>query len=399
MTHAAVRAEPVVRTRPLPPGDDPLAALDGLGADASAWFHDGVGFVARGVAARVALDDVPAALAAYVVDDEIGAPGTGPIAIGALPFGGAALAGRAEMVIPATVVGRAPDGRLWRTDVVSTVSDEPVRAPAPTRFHVVQGTSRDAWRTAVTSALREIDAGRVGKVVLARDVRVTADVAFDRARVVRALLGEQPGCYVFAVDGLVGASPELLVSRSGRAVVSRPLAGTAPEIDDGALARLAASRKDAAEHGYVVDEIAGAFRAWCGDDVEVVGPHVVRFSSIAHLATTISGRLAGDQPPSALALARALHPTPAVAGTPTPAALSLIDALEPGERGRYAGPVGWVDARGDGEFALALRSAELDGRDAVLRAGAGIVAGSDPEAEWLETEAKLAPMLSALVRP
>ncbi len=166
--------------------------------------------------------------------------------------------------------------------------------------------------------------------------------------------------------------------------------------------RFAASAKDANEHRFVVDALVDEFRRRCGDTVQVAGPEIMRFSTLAHLATTISGRLTTVDPDrrddSALAFARALHPTPAVGGTPNEPAMALIEALEGGSRGRYAGPVGWVDADGNGEFALALRSAEIDGADAVLRAGAGIVAGSDPEAEWAETEAKLAPMLSALLR-
>jgi menaquinone-specific isochorismate synthase len=254
----------------------------------------------------------------------------------------------------------------------------------------------------VAQVLRAISADVVRKVVLARDVHVAADQPFDVPRITRRLRADQPGCFVFSVDGLVGASPELLVARQGLDVWSRPLAGTTPRIDDAALAGLAASTKDAREHHFVVDALVEEFRRRCGERVRVVGPEIVRFSTLAHLATTISGRLppaASGSGSSALAFARALHPTPAVGGTPSAVAMQIIAELEGDSRGRYAGPVGWVDADGNGEFALALRSAEIDGTDAVLRAGAGIVAGSDPGAEWAETEAKLAPMLSALIRP
>jgi isochorismate synthase EntC len=203
---------------------------------------------------------------------------------------------------------------------------------------------------------------------------------------------------VYAADGLVGASPELLVARHGSTVISRPLAGTTTVLDDGALERLSDSVKDGHEHRLVVRAIVDALAPWC-DRLEVAdAPEVDTFADVAHLATPVHGRLRAPAA-DAVSLVRALHPTPAVAGTPTVAALEAIARLEPDGRGRYAGPVGWVNGRGDGEWAVALRGAALDGRRAVLHAGAGIVAGSDPDAEWAETEAKLEPMLRALVRP
>jgi isochorismate synthase EntC len=177
------------------------------------------------------------------------------------------------------------------------------------------------------------------------------------------------------------------------------MAGTvARDAGDDAVAALAGSVKDAHEHQFVVDAIVDALDGRC-ESLEVARtPEIARFSSVAHLVTPIRAVLR-EPAPSALELARALHPTPAVGGTPYAESLALIAELELRDRGRYAGPVGWVDADGDGEFAVALRGGEIHGRTAVLRAGAGIVAGSDPEAEWAETEAKLDPMLRALVRP
>ncbi len=398
MTHAALRPELVARTRYLPPTDRPdnVDLLDALGPDGFAWLHDGVGFVTAGVAARIPVDDVDAALAAFSVDDAVSEPGTGVIAVGALAFDPRAAG---EMVVPATVVGRTAAGRTWITEIDPVPTLPPAVSTHPTRFTVRRGMSRGAWDAAVVQALDAIRSGAVEKVVLARDVHVTADEPFDVARIARQLRLAQPGCFVFAFDGLIGASPELLIARAGLDVWSRPLAGTTPRVDDAALADLAASTKDAQEHRFVVDVLVEEFRRRCGASVSVAGPEIVRFSTLAHLATTISGRLPAATADSALAFARALHPTPAVGGTPTAAAVELIDTLEVGSRGRYAGPVGWVDAAGNGEFALALRSAEIDGAEAVLRAGAGIVAGSDPDAEWDETEAKFAPMLAAMVRP
>ncbi len=401
MTHAALRPELVARTRILADrterdGGVDLDLLDALGSDGFAWLHDGIGFVTAGVAARIPVGDVDRALAGFVVHDEVRERGTGVIAVGALPFDPRAAG---EMLVPATVVGRTADGRAWITEVEAVPPAPVVVTGQPTRFTVRQGMDRAVWHAAVVRALTEIGRDAVRKVVLSRDVHVAADAPFDVTRIVRRLRAEQPGCFVFAADGLVGASPELLVARDGLDVWSRPLAGTTPRIDAAALAELAASVKDAHEHRFVVDALVEEFQRRCGDSVCVAGPEIVPFATLAHLATTISGRLTSAEPESALAFARALHPTPAVGGTPNAAAVALIDDLEGGSRGRYAGPVGWVDADGNGEFALALRSAEIQGADAVLRAGAGIVAGSDPDAEWAETEAKLAPMLSALVHP
>ena len=211
------------------------------------------------------------------------------------------------------------------------------------------------------------------------------------------LRAQQPGCFVYAASGVLGASPELLVARSGATVVSRPLAGTLA-LGDHDPDELRASPKDAREHRLVVEALVASLDPWCVRLHAAPEPEVDTFADVAHLATPIYGSLR-EPAPDAVTLVRALHPTPAVAGTPTAAALAAIARLEPQGRGRYAGPVGWVDAHGDGEWAIALRGASVDTAHALLHAGAGIVAGSDPDAEWLETEAKLQPMLTALVRP
>lgn len=393
MTNSALRPELIARTRYLAEDLDPL---DALGPDGFAWLHDGVGFVTAGVVARIPVADVDRVLGEFPVDDAVREPGTGVIAVGALPFDSRA---GGEMIIPATVVGRTAAGRVWVTDLDTVPYRTAAVSVPPTQFTVRRGMSRDAWDEAVSRVLAEIETGSVTKVVLARDVHVEADEPFDMTRITRHLHEAEPGCFVFCVDGLVGASPELLVARSGLEVWSRPLAGTTARVDAAALADLATSAKDAHEHRLVVDALVEKFRHRCGESVRTAGPEIVRFSTLAHLATNISGRLSSMAGDSALAFARALHPTPAVGGTPSVEAVELIEALETGGRGRYAGPVGWVDLAGNGEFALALRSAEIEGPHAVLRAGAGIVVGSEPAAEWDETEAKLAPMLAALVRP
>jgi menaquinone-specific isochorismate synthase len=378
-------------TREVDVADDALRGFDARGF---AWLHHGTRLVTSGVAARLAPGDAAATLAAIDRDDPLGLPGTGPVAVGALPFDPDATG---ELVVPAHIYG-VRDGRAWVTEIGSGESATAVAIAPPTRFQVAAPRTRDEWRAAVERALAAIDAGDLEKVVLAREVLIEADTAFDATEIVRGLVASQPGSFVYASEGFVGASPELLVRRRGDVVESRPVAGTTVADSDEALLALAASVKDTREHRFVVDGIVDVLGPRCAELHADAVPDVAVFGPVAHLATPIRGRLASPAP-SALELARLLHPTPAVGGTPRGAALAAIRELEAFDRGRYAGPVGWVDARGDGEWAIALRGAELDGARARLVAGAGIVAGSDPAAEWAETQAKLEPMLRALVRP
>ena len=380
-------------TREVDPVDDPL---DALGPDGFAWIGGGHSLVTSGVAAVVPAEQATETLFEIDADDDVALPGSGPIAVGALPFAPEA---HAHLLVPATVVGRASDGRTWVTRVGPRAVPVPSPAELPTRYTVRAVQGRAWWDDAVAGALAAIAEHGIEKVVLAREVTVDADADFDVRTVARRLRAQQPGCFVYADGGFVGATPELLVRRRGRTIESRPMAGTAPGSVATEVARtLAASNKDAREHRFVVDAVHDVLAPLTTAlDVPEV-PEVEHFGNLAHLVTPIRGELA--QPGlDALALARLLHPSPAVGGTPTDAALRVIDELEPFDRGPYAGPVGWVDARGDGEFAVALRGAQIDGAHALLRAGAGIVAGSDPEAEWLETAAKFEPMLRALVVP
>lgn len=387
MTHLSIdsRARITARSEPIA---DPGDLLDHLAPGGFAWIDGACGFVTAGVAASMAPDRAEAALDAIAHERAPGTPGTaGPRAVGALPFQGAG-----RLVIPARIVARDAGGPAWCTTISEVDPPAPlsVATPPPSRFDVHASTTRDEWDAAVRDALASIRRGELDKVVLARTVGIDADAPFDRRDVLALLRAGQPGCRVYADGGFVGASPELLVQRRGARVVARPLAGTG---DD--PARLLASAKDAWEHRVVVDDVARHLRETCGE-VEVDGPAAVRFADVTHLATTITARSGRE---SALALARSLHPTPAVGGSPRDAALAAIARLESFDRDHYAGPCGWVDARGDGEFVVALRGAALDGARARLYAGAGIVAGSDPAAEWAETQAKLEPMLRVLVRP
>jgi len=241
--------------------------------------------------------------------------------------------------------------------------------------------------------------------VLARAVDVRTPTPLVVADVVRRLRSLHPSCMVFSVEGFVGASPELLVGRNGRDVQSHPLAGTVarsgdPETDARLGASLMASTKDRWEHALVVDAIAAALTPVCPQLDVPDAPSIVPLRNVSHLGTHIQGTLpAGGPVPTALELAARLHPTPAVGGAPTARALAMIAELEPHGRGRYAGPVGWVDAAGNGEWAVGIRSAHIGGDRARMMAGVGIVADSDPEEELAETQLKLQALLAAVVRP
>lgn len=391
MTTTPARARLRAVTRELPVGHDALDHVDGAGF---AWLHHQTRIVASGIAARLAPEEVGDALLAIETDDAVDVPGSGALAVGALPFDPAV---RGELVVPARIVA-SMHGRAWRTDIAPVTSGAHETPGPPVRFTVAAVRTRRDWRAMVADALAAIERDEFEKVVLAREVVVEADTPFDVAAIARRLMSQQPGSFVYASHGLVGASPELLVRRSGDLVESLPVAGTAvADGDDASLRALAASVKDHREHRFVVDAIVDALTHECdtldaGDE-----PHVAVFGHVAHLATRVHGRLRAPTR-SALELAQLLHPTPAVGGTPRDAALDAIRTLEGFDRGRYAGPVGWVDARGNGEWAIALRGAEVDGCTARLVAGAGIVEGSDPDSEWAETQAKLEPMLRALIR-
>ena len=382
------------------------------------WWHEGAGLVASGVAARIAIgtgpgrlakaaDEVAAVLAGIEVDDPLELPGTGPLAMGAIPFLDDQ---EGELIVPALVAGRDDEGRAWVTEVGDAERVAPgggggsagPAGPEPTSFVVESEGGRLAWTGSVRRALDRIGRGEMEKVVLARRVTVWGDQPFSIPVVAQRLRRAHPSCFTFVTPGgFVGASPELLLRRRGRWAWSRPMAGTVERggskaEDRRLVAQLRASPKEHDEHRLVVEDVRQRLARVC-PEVFVKGPELVGLSSVTHLATSVTARL-GTPAPTALELVAALHPTPAVGGEPREAALGAISELEGFDRGLYAGPVGWVDRRGDGDWAVALRCAQIDGRRAVLWAGAGIVAGSDPESEWTETQAKLEPMLRALVR-
>ena len=362
----------------------------------------------RGLADPTAAEGVRAVLDGIATDDP-----TGPVAVAALPFD----AGRpAALVVPALVIRRDGGGKARVTTIGPAGHDTAARswhpaAPAPPStapdgFALHPEPGHRDWQSTIEQALAAIGRGEFTKVVLARAVRVEANRDIDRAAVLRRLRSLYPSCVTFAAGGFVGATPELLVARHGDRVRSHPLAGTVPRSGDpdhdrALAAAMLASAKEREEHALTVDAVAAALRPLCTDVEAPTAPDVVSLRNVAHLASTVTGRLRETDKglPSALDLVARLHPTPAVGGAPTQPALDFIERHENLDRHFYAGPVGWVDGTGDGEWMVGIRSAQLDGDTARLYAGVGIVAGSDPDAELAETQFKLQALLSALVRP
>ena len=385
--------------------DRDVDLLDVAGPDGLLFEQAGFGLAGRGEALTVPVADVDAALAAIEVDDAVQQPGTGPIAFGALPFAGDG----GVLTVPEVVVGHAEDGTRWVTAIGTDPSDPTVPAPpaddaeAPSGFEVRPQRPPEEWCDAVVEATKRIASTELHKVVLAREVVVTTDTPIDRTSVLQRLRQTYPGCMITSVQGMVGASPELLVSRAGDIVRSHPMAGTTPRggdptTDARLAASLLASHKDRHEHQLTIDMVHDTLLPWCSYLDAEAEPSVVPVANVQHLATMVEGRLSTPAP-SVLELVVALHPTPAVCGVPRDLAFATIAELEGFDRGRYAGPVGWVDAIGNGRWAVGIRSAEIDGTTARLFAGNGIVADSDPVTELAETRAKLQAVLSAIVRP
>lgn len=418
-----------------PASVDLLAAA---GPDGVLWHHEGFGLAGRGVAVRIelprgltdpaALAGAASTLAAIRRAGDLTGPGTGAVAFGALPFRREAAG---DLVVPRVVIGRR-EGEAWITtlagpddgpevarhagqmaaDALGGVTDP---RPAPSEFTLTSVLDHDAWRDIVAAAVDRVAAGAFGKVVLARQVDVTANRPFVIPDVLSRLLALYPTCMIFRIGGFLGASPELLIERYGDRVASHPLAGTIGRsgdlaTDEAHIAGLLASPKQRREHAYVIDDLRRNLGPLCLSLDVPDKPTVLELRNVCHLATRLSGVLSpgpaqaglaqgGPDVPTALQLVATVHPTPAVGGTPTDEAVAYIGAVEGFDRGRYAGPVGWMDARGDGSWAIGLRSADVAGNRASMYAGVGLVAGSRPGSELEETQLKLQALLAALVRP
>jgi menaquinone-specific isochorismate synthase len=409
VSSASVPEPVVVRTVAIPDLEDLVAHLPNEAP--LAWIRQGEGLVGWGVAASVTLSGSQRfarasawwrkVCADIVVDDEVRVRGTGPVAFGSFAFD--PRRGSSVLIVPRVLLGRRND-RSW----ITTFGDVPVPRTvvpvvAPSEVTYAEGSlSAVGWEDAVATAVKRIAHGELEKVVLARDLIAAAAAPIDARWLLSRLADGYPGCWSFAVDGLIGATPEMLVRLDNSLVTSRVLAGTIRRTGDDAhdlalAASLARSSKDLDEHEYAVRSVADALARHCTGMSVPESPFVLHLPNVMHLATDVAGVLADGS--TSLELAAALHPTAAVCGTPRDAALRVIRDVEGMDRDRYAGPVGWMDADGDGDWGIALRCARIDpddGSRARLFAGCGIVAGSDPEAELAESQAKFVPMRDAL---
>lgn len=350
---------------------------------------------------RRAVDDWEAWLAGAEVDDRVGKPGSGPVGFGSFTFD--PQSGGSVVVVPRIVLGRN-GSRRW----VTTVGDADLSAFRTARPQVgspdrprYRGSSKPDWQwmEAVAQAVKMIESGNLQKVVLARDVDVWSKTPFDTGLLLQRLHRAFPECFTFLVAGLVGASPELLLRQRNMELESIALAGTGPrhanpDRDRELAAGLLSSRKNLHEHALTVESVEEGLGPVCSRLDRNRRPTLRELANLRHLATAFRGTLA--KPVSCFHILERLHPTAAVGGLPRRSALETIRRLEGIDRARYAGPVGWFDRTGGGEWAIALRCAQLKESGARLFAGAGIVAGSLPEEELSETRLKLRAMTGAL---
>ena len=384
--------------------DTDLDLNDVARGDGFLFVSDGRGFAGRGVAARIPVDEAADFLAAIEHRDQVGDT-PGPIAMGVVPF---LPHSAAELVVPRVLIGKSGDGHRWITtiddaDIDVFGHDEP--APSAASYSIRPGVPVEHYLRAVAVARNAVRTGSITKAVIARPIVVETDLPIDVHAVLRRLKASFGSSYRFSIDGFIGASPELLVSVFDDTVRAHPLAGTTPTTGDPERDRrladaLEASPKNQIEHRAAIDMVRDTLLPYCSYLDWAPEPSIVKVANVQHLGSFAEGRLSKPVP-SVIDLVRALQPTPAVGGHPRAAAIDLITSLEGFDRGVYGGAVGWVDGRGNGEWAVALRCAELsaDRTTARLVAGGGIVADSEPLAELAETQAKFQAMLSAIVRP
>jgi menaquinone-specific isochorismate synthase len=402
-----------VETTPLDDARQLIPSLDAR--HPMLWLRKGEGIAGIGEAVRLEFSgptrvaDAAAAwqeiVGASTLVDPIQAPGTGLVAFGTFAFADES-SSTSLLIVPEVIVGRR-NGTSWITRVRPSDSDDGFRPmPQPTpfgaeyRLTMLPGAmTPDGYRDAVKNAVEHISSGDLSKVVLARDVKSHLPLESDLRRALVELALGYPDCWTYAVDGLVGSSPETLVRVSHGAVSARVLAGTISrgrdaDTDHEAAVTLASSPKDRAEHDYAVRSVLDALGPHSSALATSEMPFTLKLPNLWHLATDVAGTLSDGS--SSLDLVAALHPTAAVAGSPTHAALRLIDELEPFDRGRYAGPVGWIGSDGDGEWAIALRGAQVEENGNITAyAGCGIVVDSDPERELAETKMKFRPVKEA----
>jgi menaquinone-specific isochorismate synthase len=392
---------------------DHLPLLELLPNDAPlSWVRNGEGLVGWGVHATTtvsgkdrfekARDWWHHQLETFAVANSVHGSGTGPVLFASFSFDRNQ---ESVLVIPKVVVGQK-GLQSWITWIGDTA--QPLLPESPAQISQGAFTFSDgsittaAWKERVAQAITRIETTKVDKVVLARDLVATTSADIDARPILATLASEYPSTWTFAVDGLVGATPELLLRLSRGMVTSRVLAGTIPKTGDDAkdlalAASLARSSKDLEEHEYAVRSVAEALEPFCSSTNVPESPFVLHLANVMHLATDVTGALIETKNRvDAFSLLKSLHPSAAVCGTPRNIAFDIIDEIEGMNRGRYAGPVGWIDASGDGELGIALRTGQITGREIRIYAGCGIVAGSNPEKELEESNAKMIPMRSAL---
>ena len=390
-----------------------LPLLDLLTNDSPlSWVRNGEGLVGWGVHASTTVsgkDRFEKArewwhrqLETFSVENSVHGSGTGPVLFTSFSFD------RNEesvLVIPQVVVGQKglQSWITWIGDSAQPSLPETTENIAQGPFTFGDGSiTTSAWKERVAEAIIRIEKSGVDKVVLARDLVATTSTTIDARPILKKLADEYPSTWTFAVAGLVGATPELLLRLSRGMVTSRVLAGTIPKTGDDAkdlalAASLARSSKDLEEHEYAVRSVAEALEPFCSSTNVPESPFVLHLANVMHLATDVTGALSETkQRVDAFSLLKSLHPSAAVCGTPRNIAFDIIDEIEGMNRGRYAGPVGWIDASGDGELGIALRTGQISGKEIRIYAGCGIVAGSNPEKELEESAAKMIPMRSAL---
>ena len=390
-----------------------LPLLDLLTDDAPlSWVRGGDGLVGWGSYAKTSVSGANRfadarkwwhqQLEKFAISDSVHLSGTGPVLFASFSFDPDE---ESVLVIPKIVVGMR-NGSSWITwigDQPQPALQEEKELLADGEFNWGDGSLSPAeWQLRVAKAIDEIEKTELEKVVLARDLIVNSHRPIDVRKILRNLGSEYPSTWIFAVDGLVGATPELLLRLSRGMVTSRVLAGTISKTGDdekdlALAASLARSSKDLEEHEYAVRSVADALDPFCTSTNVPDSPFVLHLANVMHLATDVTGALIESKKSvDAFTILEKLHPSAAVCGTPTNIAAQVIKRIEGMSRGRYAGPVGWLDARGDGELGIALRCGQIKENEIQIYAGCGIVAGSNPEKELSESNAKFAPMRSAL---
>ena len=396
-------------------GDHPLLSSIVTSAELSTtWIRSGDGLIGFGVYKKYEVTGAnrfaqarswwQSEVANFSIHNNVHGSGTGPILFTSFAFDENQ---PSVLIIPQIVIGQK-NGKSW----ITWIGEQTQPDISQLKNAAISGDitwdagsiSEDKWRNQVASAIAAINSDQLEKVVLARDLSAHSTAQIDARQLIKRLEIEYPSTWLFLVDGLVGATPELLVRLNKSLVTSRVLAGTIRKTGDedrdlALAASLAKSSKDLEEHEYAVRSVADALAPFCTSTNVPESPFVLHLSNVMHLATDVTGVLNDSAKPTDIfTLISELHPSAAVCGTPTDKAKKLISELEEMNRGRYAGPVGWIDVHGDGEIAIALRCGQLSNNNKSIRifAGCGIVAGSDPEKEFAESQAKLMPMRTAL---